>query len=75
MEEGSRGLNMKKQMETCVEIEEECINCIWKGTVKAEKRGNFLHWKCPWCGSRYCLMKPGRIEEYERVAAEGIKAA
>jgi len=66
---------MKKQPNTFIETEAECLNCIWKGSAKAKKREHFLHWKCPRCGSRYCATTPRRVEENEGVVAEGLKAA
>jgi len=66
---------MKKQPKTCFDIDAECINCYWKGSVQVEKRTHFLYWKCPRCGSRYCATTPWRVEENKGVIADGQKVA
>jgi len=66
---------MKKQPKPRFEIEAECMNCIWKGSVQAEKSAHFLYWKCPRCGSRYCATTPRRVEENKGVVADGQKVA
>jgi Zn finger protein HypA/HybF involved in hydrogenase expression len=66
---------MKKDAKGHIEIEVKCLNCIWNGTVQAEKKDHFLHWECPRCGSRYCATTPLRVEESERRMTDGLKAA
>lgn len=68
-------MSVRESPKTHFRIEAECLNCLWSGRAKAEKGDHFLHWKCPRCGSRYCVTKPRRFEENGKPFVEGQRTS